>query len=419
MHANAVFVRPTSEARERLRQVVIVGAGPYGLSLAAHLRALGVDLAIFGKPMEMWRKRMPNGMHLKSEGFASCLSDPDGSFTLKTYCRERGIPYADSGVPVSLETFTEYGLAFQQRFVPDLDERNVDQIAPVADGFEVRLSDGELVYAKRVVVAVGVNHYAYVPPVLSRLPGDFVSHTSSLHDLGHFNGRNVAVIGAGASAVDTAALLHLAGARTYLVTRAPHVDFLTPPSDAPRTLLQRIRYPESGLGTSWKGRLLEDFPVLFRRLPEAVRLNIVRTYLGPAPCWFTRNLIVGKVDPIVGVSLDGAEIHASKVRLHLSRTDGSKQDLDVDHVIAGTGYRVDLDRLTFLAPQLRAAIRTSHGAPVLSRNFEASVPGLFFVGLSAANTFGPLLRFVHGAKFVARRISAHVARTRTPAPDRN
>jgi thioredoxin reductase len=410
MRADTTFLpKPAPKAQARPRHVVIVGAGPYGLSLAAHLRARGVDFRIFGTPMEMWRKHMPKGMRLKSEGFASCLSEPSGTFTLETYCRERGIDYADLGVPVSLETFTAYGMAFQQRFVPDLDERNVAQILPGPDGFEVRLFDGEIVHARKVVVAVGISHYAYVPPLLSKLPGDFVSHTSSVHDLSHFNGRKVAVVGGGASAVDTAALLQLAGANTHLVARAPRLDFLEPPSTKPRSLLQRIRYPDSGLGTSWKGRLLEDFPVLFRRLPEALRLHVVRTYLGPAPCWFTRSQIVGKVNPIVGVTLDDAEIQAGGVRLHLSRTDGSKQTLDVDHVIAGTGYRVDVDRLTFLAPQLRAAIRKSHGAPVLSRNFETSVPGLFFTGLSAANTFGPLLRFVHGAKFVARRISAHVS----------
>jgi cation diffusion facilitator CzcD-associated flavoprotein CzcO len=386
-------------------EVVIVGAGPYGLSLAAHLRARGCDFRIFGSPMEVWRKHMPKGMLLKSEGFASSLCDPDDTFTLEAYCRERDIPYGNVGVPVSLETFVGYGLAFQRQFVPALDERKVTEIARVAGAFELRLADGEIVGAKRVIIAVGVSHYAYIPPVLSELPADFVSHSASIHELDHFKGRRVAVVGAGASAADTAALLHLAGAQAFLVARASQLAFLSRAATTPRMPWQRLRSPYSSLGSSWKGKLLADFPVLFRRLPERLRLKIVRTYLGPAPGWFTEDQIAGKVATILGVRLEGAQVHAEGIRLCLSRSDGSKQMLDVDHVIAGTGYRVDVDRLTFLAPRLRAEICTSHSAPVLSRNFEASVPGLFFVGLSAANTFGPLLRFADGAKFVARRLS--------------
>jgi hypothetical protein len=403
---------PPHGAKSARSDVAIVGAGPYGLSLAAHLRARGVDFRIFGSAMDVWLKHMPKGMFLKSEGFASCFSDPDGIFTLERYCRELGIRYGDVGVPVPLETFTAYGLAFQRRFVPDLDERNVTEIAREGDGFELRLVDGERVRARQVVIAVGISHYAYVPPVLSQLPADFVSHTSSFHELDCFAGRDVTVIGAGASAVDVAGLLHIAGAKTRLVATVAELAFQAPPSHKPRTLWQRVRYPRSGLGHGWKSRLVVDFPVLFHRLPERFRRHVVQTHLGPAPCWFTREQIVGKVETVLGVRIAGAEIVDGRVRLRLTGSDGSEQALVTDHVIAGTGYRVDLDRLKFLAPPLRALIRSSHGAPVLSNEFEASVPGLYFVGVSAADSFGPLLRFAYGTKFSARRLSAHLAKRR-------
>ena len=113
-------------------EVAIVGAGPYGLSLAAHLQSRGIHFAIFGPPMEVWRQHMPQGMLLKSDGFASNLSDPNGSFTLKQFCGENGLPYDDTRLPVPLETFVNYGLAFQEKMVPHLDSRRVTKIERTA-----------------------------------------------------------------------------------------------------------------------------------------------------------------------------------------------------------------------------------------------------------------------------------------------
>ena len=93
--------------------IAIVGAGPYGLSIAAHFRQRGIPFRIFGRPMDSWLAHMPKGMMLKSEGFASDIYDPDADFTLKHFCAERRIEYADTGVPVRLETFSAYGLAFR------------------------------------------------------------------------------------------------------------------------------------------------------------------------------------------------------------------------------------------------------------------------------------------------------------------
>src|SRR5216684_8632385 len=89
--------------------VAIIGAGPYGLSVAAHLRGLGVPFRIFGRPMDSWLAHMPKGMMLKSDGFASNIYDPGGGFTLEKFCAQRGIEYANMGIPVRLDTFTAYG----------------------------------------------------------------------------------------------------------------------------------------------------------------------------------------------------------------------------------------------------------------------------------------------------------------------
>ncbi len=184
--------------------VVIVGAGPYGLSMAAHLRARDVNFRIFGSPMQTWRTQMPKGMRLKSEGFASSLDDPQSAFTLAEFCRQQGLPYADIGLPVPLDVFTAYGLEFQKRYVPELEDRFVASVRQAPQGFEVGLGDGEVLTARRVVLAVGITHFAYVPPVLAELPEEFVTHSSQHHALDHFKGLEMAVVGAGASAVDVA-----------------------------------------------------------------------------------------------------------------------------------------------------------------------------------------------------------------------
>jgi cation diffusion facilitator CzcD-associated flavoprotein CzcO len=389
-------------------EIAIVGAGPYGLSLAAHLRPRGVDLRIFGDPMVMWRTRMPKGMRLKSEGFASNLYDPGADFTLARFCADNAIAYADVGLPVALETFCRYGIAFQERFVPGVENRVVSRLVRQSGAFELHFEDGGVVTARRVVVAVGIGHFAYLPPVLAGLPAELVSHSSHHHALDRFAGRDVAVVGGGASATDIAALLHAAGAHVTLVARAPQLAFQGPPNTGRRSLKERLRWPRSGIGNGWKSVLCARLPLAFYRLPESVRLRTVRTHLGPAPCWFCKDEIVGKVALRLGRSIEHAEPAGEHVRLDLHAPDGTKEELVVDHVIAGTGFRVDLRRLAFIPEDLRSNIASVENTPVLSTTFESSVPGLYFVGPASANTFGPLTRFAYGAGFASRRVLRHL-----------
>src|SRR5580658_4456462 len=121
----------------------IIGAGPYGLSIAAHFRRSGIPFRVFGRPMDSWLAHMPKGMMLKSDGFASDIYDPEQAFTLRKVCSERGIKYADTGVPVRLATFSEYGLAFRDRMVPELEDKLVVSLERVTGGFQLRLEDGE------------------------------------------------------------------------------------------------------------------------------------------------------------------------------------------------------------------------------------------------------------------------------------
>jgi thioredoxin reductase len=357
--------------------------------------------------MQTWLNHMPKAMRLKSEGFASSLSDPGDRFTLQEYCKENELPYADVGLPVKLDTFTSYGLEFQRRFVPQLENQHVTDLRKNSVGFHITLSDGEEFKAKKVVMAIGLSHYAYTPEILAHLPHSVCTHSSEHSILDEFRGRSVIVLGAGASAVDIAALLHQAGALPQIVARSSTVRFHDPPV-IPRPLRDRLRAPMTGIGSGWKLVCYTNLPRLFHRLPEDIRLKVVRKTLGPAPGWFVKQDVVEKVPFILGAQVKAAQLHGDQVRLELMDSTGTVLTREADHVIAATGYKVDLRRLTFLEESLRSSIQSVEQTPILDRNFESSVPGLFFVGASSANSFGPMMRFAFGAKYTATLITKYL-----------
>jgi cation diffusion facilitator CzcD-associated flavoprotein CzcO len=389
--------------------VAIIGAGPYGLSIGAHLRKLGIAFRIFGSPMHSWRERMPAGMMLKSEGFASNLYDPSGDFTLKRFSVEQHLPYAHVGFPIPISTLISYGLAFQRQVIPELEDKTVDELHQSGCGFAMRLADGETVTARHVVIATGLMYFHCVPPGLARLPSAHVSHSSAHRDLQRFKGQDVTVIGAGSSALDTAALLCDHGAHVRIVARAGRIQF-NPQVQANRPLWQQIRYPMSGIGCGLRARFYADAPVLFHYLPEGTRARIVRTFLGPAGGFYIRDRVIGRVSLMLGSRLERALDNGGQVKLYLTDGDGCARELTTNHVIAATGYKADVQRLPFLSEKLRSQLRSAGGSPVLSAHFESSVPNLYFVGLASANSFGPVMRFMFGAGSTARRLSHHLSR---------
>lgn len=382
--------------------VAIIGAGPYGLSVSAHLRRRGVAHAIFGKPLETWRERMPAGMGLKSDPFASNLSDPDQAHTLEAYRRERGEPYGATNWIVPLETFIDYGRWFQARAVPDLDQREVTHLETADAGFVLTLSDGEQLAAKRVVAAIGIRDFAYVPPFLAQAPGELVSHSSMVPDPKRFAGKDVTVLGSGASAIDLTALLNEAGASARLVARAPGLSFHAG-DQALRGWLAKLRRPTSGVGPGWKNLFVTEAPAAFAGLPESVRISMVKQMLGPAAGRGMRDRIEGKVSVLAGASISAVDRRGDRLVLSLMTPAGA-ESVEADHLIAATGYRPDVSRLGMLSPALRQRIAVVEQAPRLRTDFQSSVPGLFFVGPASAYRLGPGQRFVYGAAFAAKTV---------------
>jgi len=389
--------------------VVIIGAGPYGLSIAAHLRAKDVEHRIIGDPMRFWLGHMPKGMLLKSDGFASTLYDPKAEFTLRRYCDERNIEYADLGTPIRVEDFCAYGLEFQQRFAPNLESKRVTLLERTGAGFTLSLSNGESIAAERVVIATGLSHFEHVPSELATLPNDLLSHSSAHVHLHQFKGRDVTVIGGGASATELATLLHEAGSNVRMVARRPSIE-LHSRIEFPRTLAQTIRQPLTTIGPGWKSRFFTDLPLIFHNLPKPTQYRLTKGFLGPAGGWFLRGRF-DRVPLLAGYQIKGAEASGDRAILWLKSENGDEQRIETEHVIAATGYRADIRRLPFPSAGIKSQLKLFNNVPKLSSHFESSVPGLFFVGPAAVDSFGPVLRFACGAKFTASRLSNHLART--------
>ena len=389
--------------------VAVIGAGPYGLSLSAHLTGRGVRHTVFGEPMDTWRNHMPVGMYLKSEGFASNLSDPGGRHTLKRFCAESGIEYGRHGVPIGLDTFSRYGLWFQERLVPQLDTRRVELVRSVSPGFELTLRGGDSLHARSVVVATGVHGHAYVPPELRHLPPEALVHTYDHRDPADAPEAGVVVLGAGQSALEAGVLVHESGGAVRLVARTPAIQWLAKPGGNTRPLRERLRYPESGLGEGRTQWIYANHALAIHAAPERWRLQKAFSVLGPAGAWWLQPRFEGHVEALLGRRLVEAQAEAGgAVRLRLEG-DAGVEEIVTGRVVAGTGYRPDLSRVSFLDPELCAGVVPLGGAPVLGRSFESSVSGLYFVGYPATPSFGPVMRFVFGADFTARRVARRLA----------
>lgn len=403
--ADVVQERGRSRRRAPVAQydAAVVGAGPYGLSTAAHLLGRGLRVAVFGRPFELWRKHMPDGMFLRSHWWATNLSDPHQQYGFGRFLRESSS--YDPCYPVPREAFLDYALWFRSHAVPDVDETYVASVQRQGGNFVLALEDGRTVQSGAVIVATGLYHFADRPQPYDRLPAGLVSHSCEQRDMRRFGGARVVVIGGGQSAIEYAALLHEAGAAVHVVARRP-ILWLAPDRANERRMLERILAPTASLAPGWRNWLLEYQPYLFCRLSPSSRDRWNRSSSVAAAAHWLRDRVVDKVVLHEGHTITRLEPVHGKVDAVLS--DG--QTVRADHLILATGFRADIDKLTMLHPSLRAEIRTEMATPVLTPWFESNVPGLYFVGLTSMRAFGPLYRFVAGCRPTAQRVASAVAR---------
>jgi hypothetical protein len=376
--------------------ITIIGAGPYGLSAAAFLRAANIETRIFGEPMAFWERQMPAGMCLRSNWGASHIVDPGQALTLDAYCRESGNHMPE---PIPLERFVAYGRWFQRQAVQDLEKRQVRTVEIDPRGFKITLAEGEQFSSKRVIVATGISAFAARPAEFDKIPPELASHSSEHSDLRKFEGLQVVVVGAGQSALESAVLLKEAGIAVEVIARGKILNWVgLHPRLHHLGMISRMLYSTRDVGPAGISRLVA-MPHLFRKFPRALQDRTAYRAIRPAGAAWLQPRLKG-VPITVGRKIVSATVAGSQLRLRLD--DG--QERPVDHALLATGFRVDVLRYPFLAQSLSSRLETVNGYPVLRPGLESSIPGLHFVGKAAAWSFGPLLGFVSGAEFASREL---------------
>lgn len=378
-------------------QLLIVGAGPFGLAMAARAGNLGIDHIVLGRPMAFWRENMPAGLLLRSA--CDWHLDPEEEHTIERYLAEGGRTPSEVE-PLSLSFYLEYAEWFRRRKAIDPDPRFLARldVDEAMGGFRASLEDGTTIEARSVLLAPGFRHFAHVPSELAEiLPRGRYEHTCDRVELSASKGRRLLIVGGRQSAFEWAALLREAGAAwVHVVHRHPTPRFET--SD-----------------WAWVEPLIErmvEHPSWFRELAEEERKSLERRF------WEEGRL---KLEPWLGprVQADGVSLwpERSPVACELTRDQELDIELDggerltVDHVILATGYRVRIERLPYLAAgNLLSRIGTDDGAPRLDPCLQTTVPGLYMTSMPATRDFGPFFAFTvsvrASAKIVARAIAA-------------
>jgi len=367
--------------------------------------AKGLDVHTFGEPMSFWERNMPIGMLLRSGWAASHIADPNQSLTLDSYRAASGNYFSS---PIPLDHFVDYGHWYQSHAVPNLDQRKIARVEPAADGFRLILEVGETVLARRLVVAAGISSFAWRPPEFAGLPSSLASHTSEHREFPKFAGKQVLVIGSGQSALESAALLHEGGAEVEIVARTPRIRWLgglvsKAIHNGLGSTVSKLLYAPTDVGPAGISQVVAR-PDLVRRLPRPIQDWLRSRSIRPAGA----NWLVERLKG-VPMSLGRSSVRAAAVgeRIQVQLDDGSVRT--VDHVLLGTGYRVDVSKYDFLDSRLANSISRFQGYPRLSDGFESSVPRLHFLGAPAIWSFGPLMQFVVGTHYASRALLRYVA----------
>jgi len=375
--------------------LLIIGAGPFGLAMAAYAKAMKIDHVIVGKPMEFWRAHMPAGLILRSA--CDWHLDPFEIHTIVNYLQTQNLTPADVE-PLSLKFYLGYVEWFQKQKQIEIRPALVERLDHDANGdrFRATLDDGTDLIANKVLLALGFRYFPNVPAELADiLPAGRFAHTCDAVDIERFGGKRCLIIGGRQSAYEWAALLHEAGAAAVHVSHRQE----TPAFEAS--------------DWSWVGPMVAGMvenPGWFRNLPPEEKQDLVRRF------WTEGRL---KLEPWLGSRINHDTVRVwpkSQVvgcdalpagDLDVTLDTGKK--LVVDQIILATGYKVEMEKVPFLANgNILATLKTIEGYPVLDNHLQSSIPGLFFTSMAAARDFGPFFAFTVSVVAATKIIGLHI-----------
>lgn len=404
----------STKRSQQTKEVIVIGAGPYGLSTAAHLLAAGAEPYVIGRSMAFWKKNMPPGMLLRSKSEASNIAAPQKHLSITAYEKTLKRKLAD---PLPIEDFIAYGDWFQEQVAPNLDTRKVQQVSHDGLVFELTLEEGDRLYAKSVVLALGIGPFFYRPEEFAGISRDLAPHSSDFSDCSRFRGKKVAVIGRGQSALESAALLHENGADVQILTRDP--DLIYRPFAWRKHLFRTLTsglllplsykvFPPTDLGDIYTARKIAH-PELFRRESPEVQEKLLKSCARPIGAhWLEPRL----KDVRVRTNINVTRAAVSGIGLAVELSDGSAERFDF--VVCATGYKIDISKYGILDSSLERRVqKTSQGYPVLDATLQTTMPGLYMAGVIGEKTLGPTLRFVTGTSNAGPRLASAIARKKS------
>lgn len=369
---------------EEHTDLLVIGAGPYAYSVAAHARDRGIPTRIVGRPMAFWRDQMPAGMYLRSG--PDWHLDASGEDTFAAFFEDRGLDPADHD-PIPIDVFLDHTDWFAERKDLQIEERMVEDVTRPDGAFAARMTDGDTITATKVLAAPGISHYANLPDWADSVPAERRAHTSELVRFDDLAGARVVIVGGRQSAYEWAALLCDHGAE-----RVDVVHRHDTPQFAKVSWAFVDDYVEQTLATRgwWRQLPSDQQAAIASRFWQVGRLTL-------------EHWLVPRLDPTVVHRHPGCEVvsvdSAPGDGVHLELSDGGT--LDADHVVFASGYRADLSRVPYLSGVLDR-ISVTDGFPDLSEGFETSLDGLYVVGFSATRDFGPFYGFTKGCPSAAR-----------------
>lgn len=359
--------------------IAIIGSGPYGISLAAHAVANGLSYTLLGYPMDFWKSTMPQDMFIRTPYEFIQFSDPHDAFTMTRFSDETGVELVN---PLPRPTFVQYAMWFAEKVGIEFTSELVVSLDREHGGYRIVTETGQVLVAKNVIIATGVEHYKYVPELYQNLPPELISHTSGYTHFDQFVGKKVAVIGSGQSAWEAAGLLHLAGSDVQLIYRRESANYTGGPASE-----MALR----DLGDVFYHLALEEKQEEWGDSPGSV-------------AHFLRPYVEGKVPEYGGTLVTDARVTPDH-RVELTLSSGETREFD--HVISASGFRISVEKVPFFNESLLSEIVRESGYahfPKLSETFESSVPGLYFAGPLSSHSHGPTFRFILGLKKTASTI---------------